>query len=537
MPLFTNPIFLAYARARLRKNHLLPGVVMYGIVVLIILIGSYIATTSNAPRSDNPLSLRASQYAYHGIFALQTLLLLVMGTSRAANSAAAERGEGILQFHRMTPLSVWEILAGYLAGMPVREYLLAGIGLLGCFVCVLMGGVTIEQFLLTHVVLLTSTVFFHLVGVLVGISRTSSSGTTVTLASLIGVAPIIAVAFPFGDYAYLTPMPFYLSSMVNLSDMEDLFYRHAAVSVLVFRVKISPLVYSFFVQGLFGAFLLFALGRKLREPEQSAFSKPSAVVLFVVIELLLMGRLWEGIISPQAENGILGMLSRISDRTQFLTALLGVATVTSLLVALALLKSLGPSENRLRKVMIRARKYNLPKLPYFHEDTSAMLTAIVMCAVFCGCYWWMLRKGSIFAEQQYPPWGAVPIAVSLLILVFVAMCEWTALKFPRNAEGYIALVGVVWWMAPVGVAWLIGFGKTTTSELLISISPITSIYCALVPLSDDISITPLRVVFLNIFTSLALLCLFGLLLLRRRRRIRQSIDAALPLPPANSVTH
>ena len=35
---------------------------------------------------------------------------------------------------------------------------------------------------------------------------------------------------------------------------------------------------------------------------------------------------------------------------------------------------------------------------------------------------------------------AVPLAVGMLILVFVAMCEWTALKFPHNSEGYLALV-------------------------------------------------------------------------------------------------
>ena len=135
--LFSNPIFMAYARARLRKHHLLPGLVMYTIVVALILIGSYIATASNVPKGERiNVPARAGLFAYHGIFGLQTLLLLVLGTSRAANSAAAERGEGILQFHRMTPLSVWEILAGYLMGMPVREYLLAGIGLLGGLVCV-----------------------------------------------------------------------------------------------------------------------------------------------------------------------------------------------------------------------------------------------------------------------------------------------------------------------------------------------------------------------------------------------------------------
>lgn len=533
MSFFSNPILRAYARARLRKHHLLPGVVMYTIVIAVILVGSYIATSGSAQKGDENVRARAGLYAYHGIFGLQTLLLLVLGTSRAANSASAERSEGILQFHRLTPLSVWEILIGYLMGMSVREYLLAGVGLLGSIVCIFMGGVTVGQFVVTTFILLTSTIFFHLVGMLVGISRTSSSGTTVTLASLIGVVPIIAIALPFGDYAYLTPMPYYLHAMVPPAEMEELFYKYAAMPVLMFKQKISPLYFSLFLQLLFGGFVVFALGRKLREPNQSAFSKPSAILLFAIVELLLLGRLWEGIASPQAENGILGILAKVSDRTQFLTALLGVSTVTSLLVALGLLKSLGPSEDRLRKVFIRTHKYRLKKLPYFHDDTSAMLTGIILCIIFSGSFWWMLRIGTGFVDSETPPWGAVPIAVSLLILVFVTMCEWTALRFPRNSEGYIALVGVVWWLLPVGMAWLIGFGKSAVSELLIAISPITSIYCALVPISEQVSISPLKVVFLNIFTSMALLSLFGTLLLRRRKKLQKTLIGAVTFPSPN----
>src|SRR5262249_25153639 len=96
------------------------------------------------------------------------------------------------------------------------------------------------------------------------------------------------------------------------------------------------------------------------------------------------------------------------------------------------------------------------------------------------------------------------------------MCEWTALQFPRNSEGYIALVGVVWWLLPIGVAWLIGFGKSSLSEFLLAISPITSIYCALVPMPEDVSIYPIRVVFINIFTSAALFLLFASLLVHKR---------------------
>jgi hypothetical protein len=538
MSLFSNPIFLAYARARLRKHHLLPGVVMYSIVVLITLVGAYIATGSNVPKGEQiDVAARASTFAYHALFALQTLLLLVLGTSRAANSAAAERAEGILQFHRLTPLSVWQILTGYLLGMPVREYLLAGIGLVGQIVCIFMGGVTVSQFVLTNFILLTSTLFFHFVGILVGVSRTSSSGATVTLASMIGIVPIIAVAFPFGDYAYLTPMPYYLQAMVPSADMEELFYKYAALPVLLFNMRISPLVFSIALQVLFGAFMVFALGRKLREPTCSAFSKPSAILLFSTVEVLLMGRLWEGLSKPQAENGILGMLSKLSDRTQFLTALLGIVTVTSLLIALGLLKSLGPSEGRLRKVLIRTHKYRLGKLPYFHDHTSAMLTAVVLCAIFCGCYWWMLRIGIRFAEDWHRHSGAVPIVVSMLILVFVAMCEWTALKFPHNSEGYIALVGVVWWLLPVGLAWLIGFGKSPLSEVLIAISPITSIYCALVPMSEDVTISPLRVVLIHIFTSAVLLTLFGGLLLSKRNAMQRSLALQTsPVAPQPSTS-
>ena len=52
MSLLSNPIFLAYARARLRKHHLLPGLVMYSIVIVVTLIGSYIAIASNVGKGE-----------------------------------------------------------------------------------------------------------------------------------------------------------------------------------------------------------------------------------------------------------------------------------------------------------------------------------------------------------------------------------------------------------------------------------------------------------------------------------------------------
>ena len=78
---------------------------------------------------------------------------------------------------------------------------------------------------------------------------------------------------------------------------------------------------------------------------------------------------------------------------------------------------------------------------------------------------------------------------------------------------------------------MIGITKSALSEVLISISPITSIYCALVPLNEELSIHPYRVVFLNIFTSAALLCLFGGLLLAKRKSLRQSLVVASTTPP------
>jgi hypothetical protein len=84
---------------------------------------------------------------------------------------------------------------------------------------------------------------------------------------------------------------------------------------------------------------------------------------------------------------------------------------------------------------------------------------------------------------------------------------------------------------------LIGFGKSPLSEVLIAISPITSIYCALVPMSEDVTISPLRVVLIHIFTSAVLLTLFGGLLLSKRNAMQRSLALQTsPVAPQPSTS-
>ena len=70
---------------------------------------------------DASFGLRGRVLALVG---LQATILVVMGASQVGTSVGAARASGILDFHRISPLSPTELTLGFFFGAPVREYVL-----------------------------------------------------------------------------------------------------------------------------------------------------------------------------------------------------------------------------------------------------------------------------------------------------------------------------------------------------------------------------------------------------------------------------
>ena len=67
------------------------------------------------------------------------MILAIMGSTQVGTSVAVARASGILDFHRVSPLSATELVLGFFFGAPVREYLLFACTLPFVVLCLAIG--------------------------------------------------------------------------------------------------------------------------------------------------------------------------------------------------------------------------------------------------------------------------------------------------------------------------------------------------------------------------------------------------------------
>ena len=92
---------------------------------------------------------------------LQAVILAIMGASQVGSAVGAARASGILDFHRVSPLSPAELVLGFFFGAPIREYLLFACTLPFSILCVAMGTPDFRGFLQLMILLVVSSWVMH----------------------------------------------------------------------------------------------------------------------------------------------------------------------------------------------------------------------------------------------------------------------------------------------------------------------------------------------------------------------------------------
>ena len=128
-----NPIFVKHLRSRLRAQPL--GAAMVVVLVLCICIawGGY------------QLDAYHNGGAFGALLALQAVILIVMGASQVGSSVSAARASGILDFHRVSPLTPGELTIGFFFGAPIREYVLFACTLPFAALCLAFGTPSVQD--------------------------------------------------------------------------------------------------------------------------------------------------------------------------------------------------------------------------------------------------------------------------------------------------------------------------------------------------------------------------------------------------------
>lgn len=230
----------------------------------------------------NPDDAAQVSSAWLGIVsASQGFFLLLAGPAAIRKAVLRDFQTGMIESHRLSPMSGYKVVLGYLSGPVVVLAALYAASLLagGYFVTRVALGLTVGQAVgawwAGQICLLTLALFFC---TLVLLGAVASSGK----ANLVGVIIVISA---FGGWAILPLVPgIALIGGVMSGNVLWSFFGGGAPKVGAADVA----AYAIIAQLVFAALFIIATARRVRAPERPLFSMPLAFVLAVVTGVVLI---------------------------------------------------------------------------------------------------------------------------------------------------------------------------------------------------------------------------------------------------------
>jgi hypothetical protein len=397
----------------------------------------------------------------------------------------AERDEGVIDYQRLLPLSPLTKVVGYLFGLPVREYLMVLVTLPFTGWCLWRGQVAWQVWLPLYVAFFSSTLLYHLTGLVTGtVVRNRRWAFLISIGLVFSLYTVVPQMARFGlvFFKYLTISPVFQESLPDLLPASigaaGKAVRQLFPTVRFFNLDFSEVVFTLFSQG--GLILTFVimLCRRWHRAESHLLGKLWATGLFIWIQILLLGNAL-----PLIEPGDLFPTREFTRITRIgldwrpqpaeavaMSGLYGVVTLGLIYVLGGLIT---PSADHQLQGWRRARKQGRAAIPRLADAaTGSGFTLVMALAGAAGWYGFTraLVESSWFGQPL--PLAVLGYFVAVMVaggMGFQALLEWKG----GRVLGLVAiLVGVVPLMAgavlsviserlyPVG-AWLVGISPAS----------------------------------------------------------------------------
>jgi hypothetical protein len=480
-----NPIFVKHLRSRLRAQPL--GAAMVVVLVLCICIawGGY------------QLDAFHNGGAFGALLALQVVILIVMGASQVGSSVSAARASGILDFHRVSPLTPGELTIGFFFGAPIREYILFACTLPFSALCLAFGTPTVHGFIELMILLFASAWVFQgmaLLNALVGKPRNNNSRM---------VVGVLFFAIIFGG-----PLAAGASRASALADTGGRlqFYGISLPWLAVVLLPISAALY----------FIYLAARRSMSSERIHPLSKPQAISALATAAVLAVGTIWR-----QEEYAVLEV------GTLYLLVIMAI--ILTLMVT--------PSRSEYEKGLWRARKAARAHLPWWDDLALNRVFLLTLCAI-------VLVSASVASNgagepaAQSPEWGRLsgsfPLAIATGVLVvayFGLAHQYFALRYGGRSKIFLGLFLFLVWLLPLVAGMIVAIAGTSPDSsaekwaaILFSLSPVAGIGAiAAVGRSEPYSMAAGAAA---ITPALLFTFVFNSLLVEARRRIYRRFLAA-----------
>ncbi|MCA9524325.1 MAG: hypothetical protein KC609_25330 [Myxococcales bacterium] len=484
--IWSNPLVIKGMRQRLRRGTLISAGAVTLIITAFIFFFVYLALTQRGKFTAE----NAAKMAFLPIFILQCFIMMFLGTGGVATGITEERAEGLLDYHRLTPMSPTTKIVGYLFGLASREYYMFSLTLPFVAFSVVFGGINPLKVLQLYVVFFSSVILYHLAGLVAGMvakkPRRASWTARIMVITLYLLLPMLG-KLGFAFLSYFTVAPTFnglireetlIAGLTSVHDLNAIATSHL---VPFFSISISPSLYTLLMEGVLIATFFAIVHRKWREESNHAISKSVSLMLFGTMQFLVVGSLWAFFSTGKGAGfAQINLNASPQERVARMMLLFYVFFAISALTSLLLIYIVTPIRDTFLKGLRRARKLGLAGIPWTSDAAPSlayagtyflftMMSYAVLASLAQGSQ--VFYRGSVdWTRQLYP-----------LLMLASTMIYVQAVREYWSSRAFFGFLGIVW-VLPMMLAMLVGIAvrdATTPLYLLTPTPPAGFVYAML----------------------------------------------------------
>ena len=414
--IWENPIFRRYCQSRLRVRGL--GVALL-VSVLIAGFLYFLFRTMGSGRTHLS-QVDAERATLIPLLIFQSLILFVLGTAQVSGGMTAETDEGVIDYQRLIPMSPLSKVLGYLFGLPVREYVMFCSTLPFTAWALWKGEVAAITWVPLYAVFLTTTLTYHLTGLVTGtVVKNRRWAFLISIGLVFCLYTVVPQMARFGlvFFKYLTITPVFQESLPGIlpKTMGSIVAtgQKLAPEAKFFNLGFPEAVFTVFCQGGLIITFVVMLCRRWRRTESLLLGKIWATTFFIWVQILLLGNAL-----PLIEPGNLFPSREFSRRVLDWSgwapeaweavAMSGVYGFTTLLLLFAMTNIITPTAEIQIRGWRRVRKEGRASLPVLSDAATAFGWVVIMALAGAGG-WFVFTQALV--ESRWFPGHEVPLTI------------------------------------------------------------------------------------------------------------------------------
>ncbi len=450
-----NFLVARFVRSRLRPRQVIPVFGFCLIVYLIVTAGTALIVSGSAALSFRNLShfwnVKTGRGMFNMLLFAQFIILYVVGSNQVIATVVEDRRRGVMDFHRITPQSSLALVAGYVLGGPLREYLLFTMSLPFTVLAVVMGKIPALTALSFYLVFFMGAVFFNLCALLAGLVVKKNRYVVGIILILMVVSFMLVPMFiktEFSLLLHLTPLLSFahlLFTTFSLEQAAEALIKINFTTVGFYSLQVPVALFNGGILALACTFMVVALCRKLHHEPAPAFSRTQIAGLFLTVVLLALGNAWTRL-------GDIGL-------QRFITMMLMEGF---LFFFVLLAETITPPALAYCKAVQRARRRGRSYLrPWCDEASNISVTIVLVAVIAVFCSLLMMRIGLQWSSDNdtliFREIASAFLLVVFAMVAYASLKEFTEFTWPGSERNYFALFLFIIWVLPL-VAGLI-FGR------------------------------------------------------------------------------